>query len=106
MKKSTKKIIIGASVAAACTLVTASAYVMLQAVTDTALKRAKPKPSNITKRKADENIEQSVFDKFEEEKKIAAEKLRSQNLEEVSITSRDDLRLCGHWWQCENAKEL
>ncbi|MCC8195953.1 MAG: alpha/beta hydrolase [Ruminococcus sp.] len=103
-KNTKKKIIVGASVAAACALTAASAYLMLQMVADAVLKREKPKLHKITKRQKDENLEQSVFDKFEEEKKIAAEKLDEKNLEEVSITSRDDLKLIGHWWQCENAK--
>ncbi len=99
-----KKIIIGASVATACALTVASAYIMLQMVTDAALKREKPKLHKVTKRQKDENIEQSVFDRFEEEKKLAAEKLDNRNLEEVSITSQDNLKLIGHWWQCENAR--
>ncbi|MCD7846877.1 MAG: alpha/beta hydrolase [Oscillospiraceae bacterium] len=105
MNKSTKrKIIIGASIVTACALTAASAYVMLQMVADAALKREKPKLHKITKRQKDETLEQSVFDKFEEDKKLAAEKLNEKSLEEVSITSRDDLKLVGHWWLCENAK--
>lgn len=105
MNKKTKKIVIGASVVAACALTAASTYLMLQKVAETALKREKPKKSKITKRQKDENVEETVFDSFENSKKLAAEKLDERGLEEVSITSRDELKLVGHWWPCEDARK-
>lgn len=31
-------------------------------------------------------------------------RLLNQDIEEVEITSRDGLRLVGHWYPCENAR--
>ncbi|MBR6744291.1 MAG: alpha/beta hydrolase [Clostridia bacterium] len=99
MKK--ELLLIGAGVAAAGTVIGATASNMItKSLTRLALARELPKAMMQSKPK---NEAVRAFHARVEE---AGHALRQKDMEEVEITSRDGLRLVGHWYPCENAKRV
>ncbi len=103
MKRKTKKIIIGAAIAAATVAIgklyhTSAKHFVGMALDRKIPKSAKNAPSKLMGSKDLSDILNVISQ--------ASEKLRCQSFETVEIKSHDGLKLVGHWHACENPKRV
>ena len=104
MKKITKSILISSGVAAATMAGIAGAtYAATKQLVKIALDRELPKST--PKSKARFAGSKKVVE-FAEASAEAAKKLRDSDCEEVEILSPDNIKLAGHWHECENAERI
>lgn len=104
MKKKTKNMIIGTSIAAAgITTFGYISHVITNYLMRVALDRKEPK--SMTKAK-----EQLMGAKENEELvtmlRTTADALEAKVTEEVEITSHDGIKLVGHWWPCDDPRRV
>lgn len=104
MKKSTKKILIGSSLAMG-TLAAAGAfsYAITKKLVEIALDRKEDETVVESKKHIAGNPETSAFVKVRVD---AAEKLEGSSLDTVEITAQDGIKLVGHLRFCQNAKRI
>lgn len=104
MRKTTRNVLICTSVAAASAAVCgAVSYSMTKNLMSMALDRKEPK--NISKGK---ELISGVkgFSEITSELQTFASELENAGCEEVEITSRDGIKLVGHWYECDNAERV
>ncbi len=103
MKKSTKRLLIGAGVTALAATAAAAYAVSVKKLVDIALDREGPKETERGKRLI------SGSDKLSELAKTlvdAAAELEKVPMEEVTLTADDGVELAGHWYCPENPKRV
>jgi len=104
MRKTTRNVLIGTSVAAASAAIGGTmSYLMTKNLIEIALDRKEPK--NLAKGK-DFLSGVKGFSEIAEEFKTFASDLENCGCEDVEIVSRDGIRLVGHWYECENAERV
>jgi len=109
MKKNTKKLLIGSSIAAGIAGI-AGAAATSNSITKYLMKIALDRelPDSVKKMdqtKAKEYIAGCTdIEELMQECRMASEKLERREIETVHIKAHDDEDLVGHWYPCENAK--
>ena len=104
MKKTTKKILIGAGTAATgIGMLSAISHSISKKLMELALDREAPKAMSKKKEKLKGSKE--VIE-YMEDLSASADKLKSGQYEDVTTTSQDGLCLVGHWRTCENPKRV
>ncbi len=99
MKK--ELLLTGAGIAAAGTVIgVAASNLLIKSLSRLALARDLPKTMRPSGPKSE------IARQFHARAEAAGNALRQKDMEEVEITSRDGLRLVGHWYPCENAKRV
>lgn len=99
-----KALIIAAIVlGAVIVLITVISHFITRTLISIAIKRKGPKSIEIMRVKLAKTIR---ADSFQGRINETGVRLLEKNIEEVEITSRDGLRLVGHWYPCENAKRV
>ncbi len=99
-----KAIIITAIVlGAVIVLITVISHIITRTLISIAIKRKGPKSTETMRVKLAKTIR---ADSFQARINETGARLLEKNIEEVEITSRDGLRLVGHWYPCENAKRV
>lgn len=105
MKKSTRNILIGSGVVAATVgAVTAISYTLTRKLLTAAMDREEPPILVKGRDRLSGNTEE--YNEILQSLAQASERLENSGCERVEITSRDGLRLVGHWRPCENAKRV
>ena len=84
-------------------LITVVSHIITRTLIAIAIKRKGPKSIEIMRVKLAKTIR---ADSFQARINETGARLLEKNIEEVEITSRDGLRLVGHWYPCENAKRV
>lgn len=84
-------------------LITVISHIITRTLISIAIKRKGPKSIEIMRVKLAKTIR---ADSFQARINETGVRLLEKNIEEVEITSRDGLRLVGHWYPCENAKRV
>ena len=84
-------------------LITVVSHIITRTLIAIAIKRKCPKSIEIMRVKLAKTIR---ADSFQGRINETGVRLLEKNIEEVEITSRDGLRLVGHWYPCENAKRV
>ncbi len=104
MKNQTKNILIGGGVIAAGTaLAVGASHFLINKLVGAAMDRSEPKAMNKNRKK----IEGSpALAEIVEEQEIMREKLLAADTETLEITSRDGLRLIGHYYPCQKADRI
>lgn len=101
---SKKGILIGTGIAVCGIAVGAAvSHAITTGLVKIAIHREPPKNINKAKTKIRRTPAELDFDKHWDE---TSDKLKNTECEEVELTSRDGLRLVGHWYPCENAKRV
>lgn len=101
---SKKGIIIGASIAVAGVAAVATvSHLITKSLVKFAIGREMPKS---LEKKRPKITQGDRARKFQERIDQTGKELLEKNIEEVELTSRDGLRLIGHWYPCENAKRV
>lgn len=104
MRKRTKNILIGSSVLAGTVAVAgAVSYAITKRLVKVALDRDEDEIVVVSKKHISGEPEMDVFMRMRES---AADKLEHCPCETVEITSKDGVKLVGHWRSCENAKRI
>ena len=99
-----KALIIAAIVLGAlAVLITVVSHIITRTLISIAIKRKGPKSIEIMRVKLAKTIR---ADSFQARINETGARLLEKNIKEVEITSRDGLRLVGHWYPCENAKRI
>lgn len=84
-------------------LITVVSHIITRTLISIAIKRKGPKSIEIMRVKLAKTIR---ADSFQGRINETGVRLLEKNIEKVEITSRDGLRLVGHWYPCENAKRV
>jgi len=84
-------------------LITVVSHIITRTLIAIAIKRKGPKSIEIMRVKLAKTIR---ADSFQARINETGARLLEKNIEEVEISSRDGLRLVGHWYPCENAKRV
>ncbi|MBQ8208825.1 MAG: alpha/beta hydrolase [Clostridia bacterium] len=105
MKRSTKSILISSGVAATTmATIAGAAFTAGKYLMKVALDRELPKSSDKNKARLTGSKKLIEFSKTIEE---SAEKFEStEGIEQVEITTQDEVVLVGHWYECPNAKRI
>ncbi len=104
MKKSTRNFLIGAGITTlGIGLVSATSYFITKMLFDTAIQRNAP---DIITKNMNKISRTDFFGEFGDTILDAAERLQNGNTEEITIESRDGIRLVGHWQAAENPKRV